>query len=1161
VGKADYLKLGDWNAQCDRCSFKFKASKLRKTWEGFYVCNACWEPRHPSDFFRLPPDDSSVPWTRLEDTCTEHETYTDVSGNVLPNNCGADNVVGRGTVSFSRTDSAIEYTGEVSPINTARVQTIASRPSIGTASYTAVTNFSLMTYAESEAELARLASTYSATVTVYGASVSSNNLSILKTTGTGRPILLISCGIHGDEIRSLRGWFAAVEWLLGSTDPDAVSFRAAWDLYFIPLINPDGTIAGTRNNTNNVNLNRNWPYFFGQTTDSDKGASSLSEPETSTLVTNLASVASDIQCVVDVHDWGSNTTLGFLTEQIYHNAKTMRFQRGINGHIDTVLGNNTYSMVNPPAVLTEYRSKRKSYLYTYFRTNGKSDCFGGILELPEAESVLTVCKLAQDCMLGLVRACIEHTGSYNNATVVESTNLTLPLNSNSTLEDWQTGQGRPQWTSINKVIGTQVLDSTLNRNIFRSTRPDDFKLTNPVSRAGYASRTNANNFKELWMFSGRNTPGAYTSDIVYIDSELGTQAVIGTVPTAVQYSAAASDGTSAYLVGGYDGAAYSDQVLSSALSSTSMAFTSFANRLIITGGLQRHSCAIWGNFLIIAGGRDSSSYRTDIVAIDLTTKYQYIIGSLLSARGHAGLALDASSNELYMFGGWNGSSWTTLVQRITLVDPLVRAETDGETRVGSVFYSATGGFTSSDVGKHITLQWLSDNSTPSYMGDYVIATYVDTNAVTLTSAPTTYTTGITFTLTNTTGTASSVTTMPAGVSNYTIDQNGNDVYIFGGNEGLGATSTLHKYVLGSTPVVSTLAYTLASVTNPETGVVTPIEDPELQDAASYYSPAGDSLVVVGGEDETGTARQDVYEIDLSTLVADMWYSDIISYGYIRISSMYTTLANEQYVAVCTVKNVTVGKPDINPFVRLYAAIGPIGSPTRKIRTWYVVPSNDEYMTIMMPLEIRSGETELRLYLRHYTAGTVIDVANLVLYKGNNLCMYPLEKGASTNAVDIMTQAIDLTVGGTGYYNLSGSFVPLVTINSNQTNTKYISILDDVGVEQISITMSDTEDTGSDETNNSTITVINNKTGYSSTVTGFKANYNRSSGKEYRDDAIHWELQDKGRYELVLILSFYGKTETFTMPSSPIDTGWVMKSVVMTNGVHTNPVVEELTAEL
>lgn len=61
---ADYLALGDWNAICDGCGKKFKASQLRRRWDGFMVCEKEWEPRQPQDFVRGVPDNMTPPWTR-----------------------------------------------------------------------------------------------------------------------------------------------------------------------------------------------------------------------------------------------------------------------------------------------------------------------------------------------------------------------------------------------------------------------------------------------------------------------------------------------------------------------------------------------------------------------------------------------------------------------------------------------------------------------------------------------------------------------------------------------------------------------------------------------------------------------------------------------------------------------------------------------------------------------------------------------------------------------------------------------------------------------------------------------------------------------------------------------------------------------------------------
>ena len=76
----DNYKHGDWNAICDRCGFKYKASKLREEWTGFMVCKECYEPRHPQDFLRGVADDPSVPWSRPD---SEESGGVDINGNTI----------------------------------------------------------------------------------------------------------------------------------------------------------------------------------------------------------------------------------------------------------------------------------------------------------------------------------------------------------------------------------------------------------------------------------------------------------------------------------------------------------------------------------------------------------------------------------------------------------------------------------------------------------------------------------------------------------------------------------------------------------------------------------------------------------------------------------------------------------------------------------------------------------------------------------------------------------------------------------------------------------------------------------------------------------------------------------------------------------------------
>ncbi len=58
-----YFNSGDWNAICQSCGRKFKASQLHKRWDGLYVCEEDFEYRHPQDFLRSRADKIAPPWT------------------------------------------------------------------------------------------------------------------------------------------------------------------------------------------------------------------------------------------------------------------------------------------------------------------------------------------------------------------------------------------------------------------------------------------------------------------------------------------------------------------------------------------------------------------------------------------------------------------------------------------------------------------------------------------------------------------------------------------------------------------------------------------------------------------------------------------------------------------------------------------------------------------------------------------------------------------------------------------------------------------------------------------------------------------------------------------------------------------------------------------
>ncbi len=67
---------GNFLAICDDCGKKYKASELRKRWDGLMVCvKTCYEERPMQDFVRAAIDHMSVPWSRPENSDSFVDTF------------------------------------------------------------------------------------------------------------------------------------------------------------------------------------------------------------------------------------------------------------------------------------------------------------------------------------------------------------------------------------------------------------------------------------------------------------------------------------------------------------------------------------------------------------------------------------------------------------------------------------------------------------------------------------------------------------------------------------------------------------------------------------------------------------------------------------------------------------------------------------------------------------------------------------------------------------------------------------------------------------------------------------------------------------------------------------------------------------------------------
>lgn len=105
----------------------------------------------------------------------------------------------------------------------------------------------------------------------------------IEIFGHGEKTVLIHGGIHGNEFSAVQVSRALTR-KLRTMGQDELPARVV----IIPILNPDGVVAGTRRNANNIDLNRNFPssdFAEGAAKPGFKGGKKpASEPETKALI-------------------------------------------------------------------------------------------------------------------------------------------------------------------------------------------------------------------------------------------------------------------------------------------------------------------------------------------------------------------------------------------------------------------------------------------------------------------------------------------------------------------------------------------------------------------------------------------------------------------------------------------------------------------------------------------------------------------------------------------------------------------------------------------------------------------------------------------------------------------------------------------------------------
>lgn len=148
-------------------------------------------------------------------------------------------------------------------------------------------------------------------------------------TATKRTIFVVA-GLHGWENGSQLNTYVVASKICECANNDWYSLLSAYDIYFVPCLNGYGAYHELRVNANDVDLNRNFPYYnwavSGEGTINYSGPSAASEFETKILCKAVETIKPDI--FIDHHSYGPTS----WTFYVNPNSEAERVLSYINLH-------------------------------------------------------------------------------------------------------------------------------------------------------------------------------------------------------------------------------------------------------------------------------------------------------------------------------------------------------------------------------------------------------------------------------------------------------------------------------------------------------------------------------------------------------------------------------------------------------------------------------------------------------------------------------------------------------------------------------------------------------------------------------------------------------------------------------------------------------------
>lgn len=257
----------------------------------------------------------------------------------------------------------------------------------------------IRTYAEHEQFLHGLAATYPdlAEVSNVGQSVNGRTLWALHITGRGRvkPGVIYHGAQHGNEKAgaSIAAYVANHLLTNYGADPTVTALVDHADWYILPIMNPDGYVGNRRQNTHNVDLNRNWGGP-GSGQAPTGGPYPFSEPETAALRDFLVTHPT-VRVHVDLHGYTNKIMgpWGHKVEPSPHHARFLALEQDMAALV-LAAGGGTYSV--GPVYSTLYYISGGSTDYSY----GVLGVWGFLIEVRDA-TMPNICHYFLDPLLYL----------------------------------------------------------------------------------------------------------------------------------------------------------------------------------------------------------------------------------------------------------------------------------------------------------------------------------------------------------------------------------------------------------------------------------------------------------------------------------------------------------------------------------------------------------------------------------------------------------------------------------------------------------------------------------------------------------------------------------------------------------------------------------------